>query len=88
MSAVYFWRDGRVKVINRHLTVLDFEQSSMFKYLYCPCVDTHAIDLEDRYGAFVHADAGWMTKVRWDCLPLDSFPPEFRTHLLLLGLPT
>ena len=86
MSAVYFWRNDQVEVVHRFLTVYDFEQSSMLKYLYCPCVDTHATDSRGRYGVFVHADAGWLAKVRWDCLPMDSFPPEFRAHLLLLGV--
>jgi hypothetical protein len=84
MSAVYFWRDGRIKVINRHLTVLDFDQSSMVKYLYCLCVDTNGIDLDERYGMFIHKGVGRLARVRWDYQPIDSFPPEFKVHLLLL----
>jgi hypothetical protein len=84
--SVYFWRNDQVKVVHRFLTVHDFEQSFMFKYLYCPCVDTHAIDLEDRYGAFIHEGDGWLARVRWDYQPIASFPAEFRAHLLLLGI--
>lgn len=83
---VYFWRNEQVDVIDRHLTVLDFNQSSMFKYLYCPCVDTHGLDIGERYGMFIHEGGGWLARVRWDSVPIRSFPPEFRTHLLLLGV--
>lgn len=84
--SVYFWRNDQVEVVNRHLTVLDFDQSSMFKYLYCPCVDTNAWDTNERYGAFIHSGGGWLALVRWENQPIESFPPEFRAHLLLLGV--
>jgi hypothetical protein len=83
---VYFWKDNQVDVIDGNLTVLDFYQSSMFKYLYCPCVDTNGIDVDERYGMFIHEGGGWLAQVRWGSLPITSFPPEFRTHLLLLGV--
>lgn len=85
--SVYFWKDDRVMVIAKNLTVLDFNQSSMFKYLYCPCVDTNGLDLNDRYGMFIHEGGGWIAKVRWDSVPITDFPAEFRAHLLLLGVP-
>jgi hypothetical protein len=84
--SVYFWKNDQVVIVHRFLTVHDFEESFMLKYLYCPCVDTHAIDLEGRYGAFIHAGPGWLDKILWDYLPMDAFPPEFRAHLLLLGV--
>jgi hypothetical protein len=86
MSRVYFWKNDQVEIVHRFLTVHDFEHSFMLKYLYCPCVDTHAINLEDRYGAFIQESNGRLATVRWDYLPMDSFPPEFRAHLLLLGV--
>jgi hypothetical protein len=84
--SVYFWRNDRVETINRRLTVLNFDQSSMFKYLYCPCVDTYAWDLSERYGMFVNEASGWIAKARWESQSIESFPPEFRAHLLLLGV--
>lgn len=86
--SVYFWKDGQVKAINRQLTILDFDQSAMFKYLYCPCVDTYAWDSDERYGMFTNEGGGWSARTQWESHPIESFPPEFRTSLLLLGVPT
>ena len=84
--STYFWKNGQVELVDRNLTILDFEQSSMFKYLYCPCVDTHAWDTDERYGMFVNAGGGWIAKTVWENHPIESFPPEFRASLLLLGV--
>ena len=86
--SVYFWKNDQVEVVHRFLTVYDLEEPSMLKYLYCPCVDTHDRDPKGRYGVFIHEGfvAGRLAKVRRDYVPMDSFPPEFRAHLLLLGV--
>ena len=44
------------------------------------CVDVAYTDAEYRYGAFNQLNSGWRH------IPIDQFPPEFRVHLLLLGV--
>lgn len=43
-----------------------------------PCVDPAHEDPEYRYGVFHHDG--------WDSRRLETFPKEFRMHLLLLGV--
>lgn len=82
----YFWRNNQVELIDRNLLTSDFNQSSMFKYLYCYCLDTNALGDEDRYGMFSHEGGGWVARTQWEHRPIESFPPEFRASLLLLGV--
>jgi hypothetical protein len=84
--STYFWRNNQVDIIDRSVMVSDFNESTMFKYLYCPCVDTTAWDQNERYGMFVNEGGGWIAKTSWENHPIESFPLEFRTHLLLLGV--
>ena len=83
----YFWRNGQVEVIARAVEVDDFNQSSMFKYLYCFCVDDGAGPITDmRYGMWVNEGGGQLARTIWESHPIESFPPEFRASLLLLGV--
>ncbi len=86
MSAVYFWYNDQVVSIDRLVQNEDFNQSSMFKYLYCYCVDTFNDDPKGRYGMWENEGGGWLATVRWNHEALEAFPAEFRAHLLLLGV--
>jgi hypothetical protein len=87
MSATYFWSNDQVVVLDRRIFKEDFNQSSMFKFLYCPCVDGFADDiLISRYGAWENEGGGWVARATWRPMKPDDLPPEFRTHLLLLGV--
>ncbi len=73
----YFWKDEEVitypgppSITIRAAIVLDL--------LGYYCVDTACIHAAGRYGRF--DELGWASD------PLDSFPKEFRLHLLLLGV--
>lgn len=86
MSATYFWYREKLVVIERRLTAQDFEQVSMHKYRYCPCVDGFAFGTALRYGIWVQNDQTRDWQASWESRPLDTFPAEFRAHLLLLGV--
>lgn len=83
MSATYFWYQDKLVILHRQLLTGDFQQSSMLKFLYCPCVDTFTDTTFERYGIFVSTED---FRKMWEHRPLDSFPAEFRAHLLLLGV--
>lgn len=83
MSATYFWYQDKLVILHRQLFAEDFQQSSMLKFLYCPCVDTFVDPPTERYGIFASTER---FEKMWNHRPLDSFPAEFRAHLLLLGV--
>jgi hypothetical protein len=72
-----FWRKDQAEIINRPVNAKDFQQSSMLKYLYCPCVWNGEL-----YGRFAQTE---QFKIYWENTPVSHFPPEFRASLLLLG---
>lgn len=78
----YFWRNGRVEVLDRNVYTKDFLQSSMFKYLYCHCAQT----TEEGRIYFGFFDQDEWTVVCWTPCGIVNFAPEFRTYLLLLGI--
>jgi hypothetical protein len=86
MSATYFWHQDQLVVLNRALVVADFNQAAMLKYRYCPCVDTFEEEPEKRYGFWASYDRDRDWKATWQHRSLASFPEEFKTHLLLLGV--
>ena len=56
-------------------------KEDMTVYLGKLCVDTrYALKESQRYGLYGDKPA-------WTSIPLKEFPPEFRMHLLLLGVP-
>ena len=86
MSHTYFWYQNKLVTFDRRLTVIDFDQFPMQKYRYCPCVDTSASRKAERYGHWAVNDSQHSWPTQWIYRPLESFPPEFRAHLLLLGV--
>lgn len=82
IPVTYFWRKDRVEVLDCNVYTKDFLNSSMFKYLYCHCVQ---IVPEGRtYSGFF--DQSEQFKVSWTPYDISKFDPEFRAHLLLLGV--
>lgn len=78
----YFWRNNKLDILDRYVVTGDFKQSSMLKYLYCPCV------MLKEYG---RTYVGWFDQgenyhVGWRPYDINKFEPEFRAHLLLLGV--
>ena len=72
---IYFWKDEQL-----HTYQGDSDTDSIrdTQFMDCYVVDP------------IHATANWRygkyTKDGWRHVPLDEFPKEFRTHLLLLGI--
>lgn len=87
-AATHLWSQGEVVTLHRPVIGQDFKSSEMFKYLYCPSVDTYTSDSGGKYGMWQHEGGGWLATVSWEPQALERFPPEFRMHLLLLGVPT
>lgn len=78
----YFWQQDRLVILDRNVYTQDFLQSSMLKYLYCHCVQ---ITSEGRtYTGFF--DQSERFTVSWTPYDPTKFDPEFRAHLLLLGV--
>ena len=77
----YYWKDGAV-VEAQYVTSNHALQAGLMD---CPCVDLNVSDDHGRYGWFP-ADAFEDGHHRWVHYPLSSFPAEFRTHLLIMGV--
>ena len=72
----YFWREGQL--------VEYFDDNSVNKVSKAGLSDLYAVDLTTplpmgKFGIYEARSA-------WKHVPLDKFPPEFRTVLLLLGI--
>lgn len=76
MSTLYFWKNGRVEEVHQRLSA---QQARALGWMLYPCVDTFEDEPRWRYGVF-------MTHTNWQYVDPKDFPPEFRTHLLLLGV--
>ena len=76
IHTAYFWREGQL--------VEYFGDTSVNKVSKAGLSDLYAVDLTTplatgRFGIYKARSA-------WKHVPLDKFPPEFRTALLLLGI--
>lgn len=86
MSATYFWYQDKVVVLDCHLYAEAFQQASMHKFRYCPCLDAFE-DLQSmRYGYWGVDDAASSWPAEWVSTSFDYFPAEFKASLLLLGV--
>ena len=74
ISTIYFWKDKRV-----HIYQGDNHGDSIrnTEFIACYAIDTNEI-ANMRYGKYF--------KTGWKHIPLEEFPKEFRTVLLLLGV--
>ena len=81
-GTTYFWRQDRLEILNHSVFAEHFTQSSMLKYLYCPCVviNENGRQWEGYYDQTENFKVGWMP------CEIKRFEPEFRAHLLLLGV--
>ncbi len=69
---LYFWFNGEV-------FIKAWGDSTVEIIREVPCLDTSDLPGEGRYGMFREGGV-------WADMTLDEFPPEFRVHLLLLGV--
>lgn len=86
MSAVYFWHQDKLVTVRQKLVVDDFDQTSMHKYRYCPCVDAFEDLYSMRYGYWGVDDSASSWPAEWVSTSFDHFPAEFKASLLLLGV--
>lgn len=71
-SSIYYWRNNEVvEMDSTHRVITD-------GLLHLPCADARFEDSLNRYGEF--------NATGWVHIPIEKFPPEFRAHLLLLGV--
>ena len=75
LSTIYFWKDKQVHIYEGDNTGEAIRATGFYR---CFAVDTSIKSADLRYGVY--------TKTVWKHVPLDKFPPEFRTALLLLGI--
>lgn len=87
MSAgtTYFWRQDKLEVIDRKIYENDFTQSSMLKYLYCPCVITQAGIGVTRFWQGFYAQTERF-QIHWDPAGPEAMPNEFKLALLIAGV--
>lgn len=91
MNNVYFWMNNKVVTVpvESYLVLSDFiRKPRLMKYVDCHCVDTGRYAPSERYGVFRRNISPVIRDipVKWQVISLDQFPPEFRAHLLLLGV--
>lgn len=83
MNPVYFW-DGSKTVVVLTDDVMTCTDAALGNYLDMPCVDTNwsTNRPQERYGRFTRGEGipAWIT------CSVEQLPPEFRAHLLLLGV--
>ena len=79
----YFWREGQL--------VEYFGDTLVNTVARAGLSDLYAVDLTttlpmERFGIYEARSAWRQLPFAWRHVPLDKFPPEFRTALLLLGI--
>lgn len=85
LGTTYFWRQNKLETLDRGVIVDDFDQSSMLKYLYCPCVIESFKFSGPRFwtGYFNESEK---FKKGWTPVSIDQLPNEFRLALLIAGV--
>ena len=75
VSTIYFWKDEQL-----HTYQGDSDTDSIrdTQFMDCYAVDSANAAADMRYGKYL--------KTGWKPVPLEDFPKEFRTTLLLLGI--
>lgn len=77
-----FWRRDQVEILDRLTSTKDFKQSSMLKYLYCPC----AWVSKERGAIFGYYDQTERFEVGWQPGNKNNFSAEFQVALLIMGI--
>lgn len=84
-ATTYFWRKDKLEILDYRVTTQHFNQSSMFKYLYCPCVIERA-GFADKRCWVGHFSETEHYKKEWTPMWERMLPDEFKLALLLLGV--
>lgn len=79
MSALYFWDYPNVIIVD-----MPMEAGEAKAYANMYCLDAFCSSPSIRYGTFKQYAGS--KKIEWTYVPFNEFPPEFRTHPLLLGV--
>lgn len=79
----YLWNGKEVVVYDNDYN-LSVQQAQAYGLENMPCVDLNCEVGHGRYGLFEQDDEDG--GCAWKELDIREFPPEFRTHLLLLGV--
>lgn len=82
---MYFWNGREVIEVSKGIYT-----SNCHPYVDMPCVDTKLPNGNaSRLGMFQRSRylvAGKSDRYDWNNMRVDTYPPEFRVHLLLLGV--
>lgn len=87
MKPTYFWKNNQVVEVNARIPAALLDGLTMWKFLYCPCVDPKNDTPQFRSGMFVSNGDGPVAKTSWHYIPFDDLPAEFKATLLLMGVP-
>ena len=75
LSTIYFWKNEQLHTYQGYS---DADSIRSTQFIDCYAVDSSNAAANMRYGNY--------TWDGWRHVPLEKFPPEFRTALLLLGI--
>ena len=75
ISTIYFWKNEQ---LHTYQGASDTGSIKDAQFMECYAVDSATAFTETRYGKY--------TRRGWKHIPLDEFPKQFRTTLLLLGI--
>ena len=75
VSTIYFWKDEQLHTYQGYS---DTDSIRDTQFMDCYAVDSGNTKVDMRYGKYL--------KTGWKPVPLEDFPKEFRTVLLLLGI--
>ncbi len=85
-GTTYFWRKDKLEILDYRVTTEHFNQSSMLKYLYCPCV-IHRKGFADNHHWVGHFSETEHYKKEWSPTFKWMIPDEFKLALLIAGVP-
>lgn len=83
MSCAYTW-NPKTKELTVHQLQLTMGEAAARKLKGHEVVDQHYDHANERFGRFIDGKDGWY--LGWESIPWNSLDPEFRAHLLLLGV--
>lgn len=83
-GTIYVWSKGQVASLNKEVNIP--QQISKLGLFDCYICDTRYSTEKSRYGSYTKSES-FLSGMYWQSAYYKDIPPEFKTHLLLLGVP-
>jgi hypothetical protein len=83
-ATTYFWRQDKLEIVHRRVFIEDFRQSSMLKYLYCPCAIYSAEKPNKTW--IGHFNQSEKFEISYHHYARSDLPNEFKLALLIAGV--